>query len=292
MVRSEDTLESLMYKVELATIVGTMQSMVSNFHFVSEEWIRNTVEERLLGVSLTGIYDNDVMSGKEGFEKLTLWLNTLRDHAREVNHKWADMLGIEASTAITAIKPSGTVSQLVNAASGVHQRHAITYMRTVRLDKKDPIYSLLRDRGVYMEDDYMRPESTAVVYFPQYCPENAVTRHEVSSMDHLELWLLYQREWCEHKPSVTISVKEDDWIKVGAWVYEHFDEVSGVSFLPMSEHTYQQAPYQDTTKDELDAWVAKHPWPGVDWSDLSHYETEDQTVAMQTLACTGGVCEL
>lgn len=184
------------------------------------------------------------------------------------------------------------MSQLVNAASGIHQRHATTYMRTVRLDKKDPIYAMLKDHGVYMEDDYMRPDSTAVVYFPQYCPENAVTRHDVSSMEHLELWLLYQREWCEHKPSVTISVKEEDWMRVGTWVYDHFDEISGVSFLPMSEHTYQQAPYQDMTKEELDAWVEKHPWPNVEWSSLSKYEKEDQTVAMQTLACVAGVCEL
>lgn len=291
-VRCTDTLETLKEKVEIATILGTFQSMLTDFKFVSEEWIRNTREERLLGVSLTGIFDNEMMSGNGDREVLKSWLNELRDHARAVNEEWAEKLGIEPSAAISCIKPSGTVSQLVNSSSGIHQRHAAQYMRTVRIDKKDPIYTLLKDKGVYMEDDYMRPESTAVIYFPQWAPTNCVTRHDLTAIEHLNIWLIYQREWCEHKPSVTISVRNDEWMEVGAWVWEHFDEVSGISFLPMSEHTYQQAPYQDMTGEELYAWQQAHPWPDLDWSELSNYEKEDMTVAMQTLACVGGVCEL
>lgn len=291
-VRAEDTLEDLLQKVEVATILGTLQSMLTDFKFLGEEWTRNTREERLLGVSLTGIFDNKVMSGQEGSEKLTQWLNAMRDHARAVNAYWAETLGIETSTAITAIKPSGTVSQLVNSASGIHHRHAKQYMRTVRIDKKDPIYSLLKDRGVYIEDDVMRPDSTAVIYFPQYAPKDCLDRNSMSAIEHLNLWLVYQREWCEHKPSVTISVKNDEWAEVGAWVWKYFDEVSGISFLPMSEHTYQQAPYQDMSLEELKAWEEKNPWPDLDWAELSVYEKEDQTVSSQTLACTGGVCEL
>lgn len=291
-IRADDTLEILMEKVEAATILGTLQSLLVDFKFVSEEWIRNTREERLLGVSLTGIFDHTVMSGQEGEEKLTQWLNALREHSRNINATWAETLGIEPSAAITCVKPSGTVSQLVNAASGIHHRHAQQYMRTVRIDKKDPIYTLLKDKGVYMEDDVMRPDSTAVIYFPQYAPEGCLDRHSMTALQHLNLWLIYQREWCEHKPSVTISVRSEEWAEVGAWVWKYFDEVSGISFLPMSDHTYQQAPYQDMSLDELKAWERSHPWPEVDWSELSAYEKEDQTVSSQTLACVGGVCEL
>lgn len=291
-VRADDTLESLKRKVGLATVMGTMQSTLTSFGFVSDHWTKNTQEERLLGVSLTGIYDNRVMSGLEGHGILTEWLNALREHAREVNAVWAKKLGIPPSAAITCVKPSGTVSQLVNSASGIHPRHAAFYLRTVRLDKKDPLYHFLKDRGVYCEDEKARPDSTAVFYFPTKAPKGAVTRHDISALDHLKLWSVYQREWCEHNPSITVNVREEEWLSVGAWVYENFDAVCGVTFLPMFEHVYEQAPYMDLTEAEYDSWVLAHPMPNLDWTELKAYEVEDNTTSAQTLACTGGYCEL
>lgn len=289
-IREDDTIDTMLEKVEVATILGTMQSMLTNFNFVSEDWVRNTEEEALLGVSLTGIMDNSLMSGVYGKKKLTVTLNELRDHARNVNHDWANRLGVNASTAITCVKPSGTVSQLCNTASGIHARHNHHYIRTVRVDKKDPLYPFMKDRGFHTEDDVSRPDNTAVVSFAIEAPESSVTRDQVSALEALDLWLVYQREWCEHKPSVTITVRDEEWPAVGAWVYEHFDEVSGVSFLPHTDHTYQQAPYQDMTVDEYTAWVEANPVPDVDWTELS--ELEDNTVAMQTLACSSGSCEI
>jgi len=291
-IRASDTLETLREKVEVAAILGTLQATLTNFGFVSEGWAENTAEEALLGVSLTGIMDNRLTSGAEGHERLAVVLNELREHAREVNAAWADMLGIKPSAAITCVKPSGTVSQLCNTASGIHARHNRRYVRTVRVDKKDPLYTFMKDRGFVTEDDVMRPDSTAVVSFAIAAPENAVTRGEVDAIEALELWLLYQREWCEHKPSVTITVKDEEWVDVGAWVYKHFDEVSGISFLPHTDHTYQQAPYQDMTEEEFEQWQAEHPTPEVDWKELAEYEKTDNTIAMQTLACTGNSCEL
>lgn len=290
--RADDTFETLRDKVRIATILGTLQASLTNFKFVSEAWSRNTEEEALLGVSITGIMDNLLLAGKQGKDTLRTVLNELRDHAREVNAEWAEKLGINPSAAITCVKPSGTVSQLCNTASGIHARHNRNYIRTVRIDKKDPLYSFMVDKGFYIEDDAMRPDSTAVVSFPMTAPDNAITRDQVPSIEALELWLLYQREWCEHKPSVTVSVKDEDWLKVGAWVYEHFDEVSGVSFLPHTDHTYQQAPYQDMTSEEMAEWLEKHPQPDVDWSELAAYESTDNTTCVQTLACVAGVCEL
>jgi ribonucleoside-triphosphate reductase len=291
-IREDDTLETLKDKVEVATILGTLQATLTDFGFVSEAWVKNTADEALLGVSLTGIYDNPLTAGARGFDVLAETLNTLRDHTRAVNEKWAAMLGIKPAAAITCVKPSGTVSQLCNTASGIHPRHNRNYIRTVRIDKKDPLYQFMVDAGFVIEDDKQRPQSTAVVSFPMSAPANAVTRDQVSALEALDLWLLYQREWCEHKPSVTISVRDSEWMAVGAWVYEHFDEVSGVSFLPLSEHTYEQAPYQDMTEQQFAEWNAAHPTPDIKWEDLSKYEQDDNTVAMQSLACVAGVCEL
>lgn len=291
-VRENDTLATLIDKVEVAAILGTLQATLTNFKFVSEAWSRNTAEEALLGVSLTGIMDNRLMAGLEGLDALTSTLNHLRDYARQVNAEWADKLGINPAAAITCVKPSGTVSQLVNSASGIHARHNRNYIRTARIDKKDPLYKFMLAKGFVIEDDVMRPDSTAVVSFAMTAPDNAITRDEVTAIQALNLWLLYQREWCEHKPSVTITVRDEEWVSVGAWVYEHFDEVSGISFLPHSDHTYQQAPYQDMWPTEFAKWIEDHPTPDIDWRELSEFEKTDNTVALQTLACTAGACEL
>lgn len=294
-VREDDDIHTLMEKVEVATILGTLQATMTKFGFVSEAWSRNTAEEALLGVSLTGIMDNAIMSGgavPPGHPDLADTLNQLRDHARAVNEEWAEKLGINVSTSITCVKPSGTVSQLCNTASGIHARHNHRYIRTVRVDKKDPLYHFMKDKGFYTEDDVMRPDSTAVVSFAIEAPKSSITRDEVSALEAAELWLTYQREWCEHKPSVTITVKDEEWVEVGAWVYKHFDEVSGISFLPHTDHTYQQAPYQDMTSEEFDQWQMDNPVPEVDWTELSEFEKTDNTVAMQTLACNAGNCEI
>ena len=294
-IRSTDNLEHLMDKVEIATILGTLQSSLNDFGFVSGKWAENTAEEALLGVSFTGIMDNPVMSGAmkpNNNADLTDWLNILRDYARETSNEWAKILKVNPSTAITCVKPSGTVSQLCDTASGIHTRHNEHYIRTVRVDKKDPLYQFMIDQGFHTEDEEFRKDTTAVVSFPIKAPEGAVVRRDQSAMEALDLWLLYQREWCEHKPSVTITVKEDEWVEVGAWVYKHFDEVSGISFLPHTDHTYVQAPYQDLTPNEYDEWIIKHPMPEIDWDALSKFEQEDNTISSQTLACVGGSCEL
>jgi len=293
-VRADDTFDDLKRKVELATILGTIQSTLTNFQFLSEEWKKNTEEERLLGVSLTGIMDHPVLNATTVFEvngsaiSLEHTLIKLRDHARSVNEEWANKLGIPASASITCVKPSGTVSQLVDSASGIHARHNPYYIRRIRMDKKDPIYSFLKDRGVPVEDEAFRPESTAVFSFPMKAPEGAVCRMDKTAIEQLELWLTYQRHWCEHKPSVTISVKDDEWMEVGAWVWKHFDEMSGVSFLPFSDHTYQQAPYEDCTKEQYEILLTQIPT--ISWEEF--IEEEDNTEGMQQLACTSGVCEI
>jgi ribonucleoside-diphosphate reductase alpha chain len=291
-VRADDTLQSLRKKVRLATIMGTFQSTLTSFGFVGDTWVKNTAEERLLGVSLTGIYDNETMSGKHGLVVLKGWLNELRDYAREVNKEWAEKLGIPPSAAITCVKPSGTVSQLTDAASGIHPRYSQFYLRTIRLDKKDALYAFMKDSGVYCEDERSRPESTAVFYFPTAAPKGAVTRHDVSALDHLRLWSVYQYEWCEHNPSITVDVEEKDWFKVGAWVYENFDAVCGVTFMPRTDHVYEQAPYIEMTEKEYDEWLVKYPMPTINWADLGAYEDDDNTTSAQTLACTGNVCDM
>ena len=294
-VRATDTFDDLKRKIELATILGTIQSTLTNFTFLSEEWKKNTEEERLLGVSLTGIMDHSKLNGTEeglpvkGIPLKTI-LEELRDHARSVNEDWAEKLGIPPSASITCVKPSGTVSQLVDSASGIHARHNPYYIRRIRMDKKDPIYSFLKDRGVLVEDEEARPDSTAVFSFPMKAPEGAVCRTDKTAIEQLELWLIYQRHWCEHKPSVTISVKEHEWLDVGAWVYKHFDEMSGVSFLPFSEHSYRQAPYEDITKEEYEKLVGMYNNIQINWVDFT--ENEDNTEGTQTLACTGNSCEI
>lgn len=307
-VRSDDDFETLKNKVELATILGTIQSTLTNFQFLSEEWKRNTEEERLLGVSLTGIMDHPILNGSidtwdrfnfidhdlrlesASYEHGPLaWvLENLRDHARSVNEYWANLLGIPASASITCVKPSGTVSQLVDSASGIHARHNPYYIRRVRMDKKDPIYQYLKDKGVDVEDEKYRPDSTAVFSFAMKAPEGAVCRTDRTAIEQLELWLIYQRHWCEHKPSVTVSVKEEEWMEVGAWVFKHFDEMSGVSFLPFSEHTYVQAPYEDITKEEYEKL---HKQYDIDWTDFR--EKTDNTSGSQELACSAsGGCDI
>ncbi len=291
-VRSTDTFSTLKQKVRIATILGTFQASLTKFGFLSETWTKNTEDEALLGVSMTGIMDNLLTSGQNNRCLLGGYLDELREYAVEVNKELATMLGIRPSAAITCVKPSGTVSQLCDTASGIHARHNSHYIRTVRIDKKDPVYALLKHQGMPMEDDAMRPDSTAVVSFPQVAPQNCITRNDMTALEQLELWLIYQRKWCEHKPSVTITVKEPEWISVGAWVYEHFDEVSGISFLPHSDHTYQQAPYQDMTEESLNQWIKDNPSPVIDWAMLPMFEKEDETVSSQTLACVSGMCEI
>ena len=288
-VRGEDSISSLKEKVRLATILGTFQSTLINFKYLSKKWQENCAEERLLGVSLTGILDNEFTNGKAG--KLEMILEEMRLVAVETNKEWAAKIGIPQSAAITCVKPSGTVSQLVDSASGIHARHSPYYVRTVRSDKKDPLAKMMVDMGFPVEDDVTKPAHTYVFSFPVKSPDNAIYRNTLNAIEQLELWLTYQRHWCEHKPSITVSVKEEEWPEVGAWVYNHFDEMSGVSFLPFSDHVYKQAPYQDCTKEEYDALLARMP-KDVDWSKLATYERQDATTGTQELACVAGGCEI
>ena len=291
-LRENDTKKQIERKVELATILGTWQSTLTDFKYLRKIWKDNTEEERLLGVSLTGQFGHKFMSGKEDLVSLEAFLMTLRDKAREVNREESGKIGIPESAAITCVKPSGTVSQLVGVSSGMHPWHSPYYIRTVRGSKGDPISTFLKEVGIPVEDDVMKPNETYVFSFPVKAPEGAIVRNDLTAIDHLNIWLVYQRAWCEHKPSITVSVKEDEWMEVGAWVYKNFDEVSGISFLPHSEHTYKQAPYQEISKEDYDALVAKMP-KNIRWEDLSFYETEDGTSTNATLACSSdGNCEL
>ena len=283
-VRNGDTEKDLARKVKLATILGTLQSTLTDFKFLSHEWKQNTEEERLLGVSLTGIMDAKITSNPD-----PKMLERLRDVARETNEKFAKSLDIPVSASITCIKPSGTVSQLVDSASGIHTRHNDYYYRRIRMDKKDPIYTFLKDKGVEVEDEAFRPDSTAVFTFPMKAPKDAILRDGMTAIEQLENWIIYQRHWCEHKPSVTISVKDDEWVEVGAWVWKHFDEISGVSFLPHSDHTYQQAPYEDCSKEQYEELLSRTP-KTIDWTEF--VEEDDNTIGQQTLACTAGSCEI
>ena len=288
-IRATDDMKTLKEKVKFATILGTFQSTLVNFKYLTRDWAKNTEEERLLGVSLTGIMDNTLTNGKEpGLDKR---LDELRKVAIATNAEWADKIGINQSVSITCVKPSGTVSQLVDSASGIHARHNPYYIRTVRADKKDPLAMYMKDAGFPCEDDVMKPDHTYVFSFPMKAPEGAVMRQDMTAIEQLELWLVYQKHWCEHKPSVTISVKEDEWFEVGAWVYKHFDWMSGVSFLPYSEHVYKQAPYQDCDSDMYQKELEKMP-KNIDWTKLSAYETTDMTEGAQELACVAGGCEI
>ncbi|HUW45283.1 MAG TPA: ribonucleoside-triphosphate reductase [Dehalococcoidia bacterium] len=285
-VRPTDTEKTLTNKVRLATILGTIQSTYTDMPYLRPVWRKNTEEERLLGVSLTGIMDNEITNNPS-----TKLLNKLRDSAVQTNRDYAEQLGINPSAAITCVKPSGTVSQLVDSASGIHARHSEYYIRTVRGDNKDPLTQFLTNAGIPAEPCVMKPDSTTVFSFPVKSPEGAVTRNDMTAIEQLELWKVYALEWCEHKPSVTITVREEEWLKVGAWVYDNFDICSGVSFLPHSDHSYAQAPYQDCDKETYEEALAKMP-ERIDWLGLSEYEQEDNTAGSQTMACSGDSCEV
>ncbi len=289
-VSNDDTIETLMEKVEVAAIIGTWQSTLTHFPYLSKHWRENCEEERLLGVSLTGIMDSEITNGR-GETSLKELLPQLKQKTIETNENLAAEIGVNPSAAITCVKPSGTVSQLVNAASGIHARHSEYYIRTVRGDKKDPLAQFMVEMGFPHEECFMKPEHQWVFSFPVKSPENAVFRNDMSAIEQLELWLDYQRYWCEHKPSVTVSVKEHEWFEVGSWVWNHFDEVSGVSFLPSSDHTYKQAPYQECGVEEYEELLAKIP-QDVDWSGLERFEKEDNTKGAQTYSCTAGSCEI
>tara|TARA_R110002110_G_scaffold158702_1_gene356217 strand:- start:2424 stop:4211 length:1788 start_codon:yes stop_codon:yes gene_type:complete len=288
-VRATDNIESLEKKVRIATILGTIQSTYTKFPYLRKMWQRNTEEERLLGVSLTGIMDNPLLTTRNsGLEKT---LGHLKDVAINTNIEWAERLGIPVSTAISCVKPSGTVSQLVDSASGIHSRHSPYYIRTVRGDNKDPLTQFMKDQKIPSAPDVMKPDQTTVFSFPQKAPDGAVCTKDTTAIEQLEMWLMYQRHWCEHKPSVTINVRSDEWFEVGAFVYKYFDEMSGVSFLPFNEHTYQQAPYQDCGKHDYHELLSLMP-KKINWEDLANYEKEDNTAGSQTLACSGDSCEI
>jgi ribonucleoside-diphosphate reductase alpha chain len=316
-LREDDNEESVSRKVELASILGTWQSTLTNFKYIRDVWKKNTEEERLLGVSLTGQFGNAIFSGKsrcanefvcgkgcadlcsnqdhikeDNYTRLEHMLQRLRTRAREANIQEAGAIGINPSASVTCVKPSGTVSQLTGVSSGMHPWHSEYYIRTVRGSKNDPISIFLKEVGIPVEDDVMKPTETDVFSFPVKAPTHATFRKDLTAIEHLELWLIYQRAWCEHKPSITVSVNDSEWMEVGAWVYKHFDELSGISFLPYSDHSYKQAPYQEVSKAEYDDLVERMP-KSIRWEDLSFYETEDGTSTNATLACSSdGNCEL
>tara|TARA_B100000795_G_scaffold257391_1_gene230587 strand:- start:293 stop:2194 length:1902 start_codon:yes stop_codon:yes gene_type:complete len=288
-VRATDSIGDLEKKVRMATILGTIQSSFTKFPYLRKIWQKNTEEERLLGVSMTGIMDNSKMTTKNaGLEKT---LEHLKSIAVITNAEWAERLGIPVATAISCVKPSGTVSQLVNSSSGIHARHSPYYIRTVRGDNKDPLTQFMKDQKIPNEPDVMKPDQTTVFSFPMKAPDGAIVTADMTAIEQLGMWLAYQRSWCEHKPSVTINVKNNEWLEVGAFVYKHFDEMSGVSFLPFDEHTYQQAPYQDCSKTDYKTLLSCMP-DKINWEELSDYEKEDNTAGSQTLACSGDSCEI
>ena len=287
-VRSEDTLDTLKDKVRVATILGTFQSTLTDFKYLRKIWKQNTEEERLLGVSLTGIMDHNVLSKTADSER---WIKAMKQVAIDTNQEYAAILGIPQSVAITCVKPSGTVSHLVAASSGIHARHNNYYIRTVRADNNDPLTQFLKSEGIPNEPDVTKPTYTTVFSFPVKAPDNAITRKNVSAVEQLVLWKIYAEHWCEHKPSVTVSVKEEEWMEVGAWVYRNFDIVSGISFLPYDDHVYQQAPYQDCTEEDYTAMLMDTP-KSIDFQKLSDYEKEDHTNGNKELACSAGVCEV
>lgn len=287
-VRQGDTLAMLREKVRIAVIVGTYQSMLTKFRYMRDVWNQNQEEERLLGVSLTGIMDHEVLSNVN--VEARIWLDNLREYAIEVNLEWSTRLGINQSVAITTVKPSGTVSQLVDAASGKHERYAPFYIRTVRGDKKDPLTQLMISQGFPHEDAIGKEDTTAVFSFPVKAPEGAVFRNDRSAIQQLEHYLMFQDHWSEHNVSNTIYVKDHEWMEVGAWVYKHFDKLAGVSFLPHSDHNYKQAPYTECTEAEYEALLKR--MPSFDWNALADFEKDDSTVNTKELACSAGVCEV
>lgn len=291
-IREEDTLATLKRKVSLATIIGTLQATLTNFRYLGKGWAKNTAEEALLGVSFTGIMDNAVMSGQEDKTKLKRWLKELKNEAIKTNEEWSKRLSINPATAITCVKPSGTVSQLVDSSSGIHTRYSPFYIRTVRADKKDPLAKMMVDMKFPVEDDVMKPDTGLVFSFPHKSPDHAVIRDDIDVIEQLEMWKLYQEHWTEHKPSVTIFVKEHEWMKAGAWIYENFDICSGVSFLPHSDHSYAQAPYQECTAKEYKEVLAIMP-KEIEWNRLGEWEKDDSALEnLKELACSSGHCEI
>ena len=289
-VREHDTEKTIKEKVRLATILGTFQATLIDFKYISSEWAKNCKEEALLGVSMTGIMDNPLTyENKNG--KLDDMLGELNKYSVKINSEYAKAIGINPAAAVTCVKPSGTVSQLVDASSGIHTRHSPYYIRTVRCDKKDPISQFMKDQGVPCEDDVTKPDNTYVFSFPIKSPSHSVFRNDKTAIEQLETWKIYHTSWCEHNPSVTITVREHEWIEVGAWVYSNFNEIGGVSFLPHSDHTYRQAPYQECGKEEYEKMSKLMP-KNIDWDKLSEYEKEDNTIGSQELACSGNSCEL
>ncbi len=270
--------------------MGTFQSTLTNFRYLSSVWKKNSEQERLLGVSLTGIMDHPVLNGSSGHSKLKKWLTEMKELAIVVNNEWSAKLGITPATAITCIKPEGTTSQLCDTSSGMHNRFSQYYIRTIRADKKDPVAQLMVDKNFPVEDDVMKPETGLIFSFPIKSPDGSIFTNDRSAIDQLELWKIYQEYYCEHKPSITVYVDEDEWLDVGAWVYKYFDMISGVSFLPKENHTYQQAPYQECTEEEYNRFVEKMP-SNIDWRELSNYEVVDNTEGTHEFACTGNKCE-
>ena len=285
-VRAEDTVDSLERKVRIATFLGTLQSTLTNFRYLRKVWKKNCEEERLLGVSLTGISDHKIL-GNPHDKTIRGFLEILRKAAIGENQQWAQKLGINQSTAITCVKPSGTVSQLVNSASGIHARYAPYYVRRVRADEKDPLAIWMKEQG-FPEEPAVGSPTTRVFSFPIASPKGSRVEGDLSSLEQLELWKIYQDHWCEHKPSITVHYRPEEFLDIGAWVYKHIDEISGIAFLPKDDHIYQQAPYEQLTKQEYDAMVKT--MPTVDWAEF--IEVYDNTIASQELACSGGVCEI
>jgi ribonucleoside-diphosphate reductase alpha chain len=288
-IEASDTKEDLAKKIKYATVLGTWQSTLTNFKYIRKSWKDNCEEERLLGVSLTGIFGNKI-TATNGPE-LAKMLDELREQSVKSNVKEAELLGINPSASITCVKPSGTVSQLTGVSSGIHPWYSPYYLRSVRGDNKDPLTTFLKESGIPNEPDVMKPNDTTVFYFPIQAPKDAVVTKDLTAIDHLEIWKTYRENWTEHNPSVTVNIHEDEWLRVGAWVYDNFDSVGGVSFLPASEHTYKQAPYQEISETEYKEWVKKMP-TRIDWNMLTLYETVDTTTGSQELSCTAGACEV
>jgi len=286
-LRPGDSLETVKAKVTVATTLGTLQASLTDFKYLSPEWKKNTEEERLLGVSLTGVMDWWPSVGKERAIQI---LQQARRTTVEVNAIVAQAIGIPASASITCVKPSGTVSQLVDSSSGIHARYAPYYIRTVRADNSDPMCKFLKDQGVPNEPDVTKPKHTTVFSFPKKSPEGAVCTKDMTAIDQLEMWKVLADEWCDHNPSTTIQVKEEEWVGVFSWMYNEWDSICGIALLPYSEHTYQQAPYQEITKEEYDRMASD--MPKIDWDKLREYETEDTTSGSQELACSSGACEI
>lgn len=284
-VRPTDTLEQLRQKVEMATILGTIQSTFTNFRYLRSIWRKNTEEERLLGVSLTGIMDHPVLSKVS--DEAKQWLEEMKQHAVDTNRDWANRLGIPVSTAITCVKPSGTVSQLTDSASGLHPRYSRHYVRRVRNDVKDPLSAFLIEQGVPYEQDQINP-STVIFSFPQQAPDHSVLRNDMGAIEQMEHWKMMQESWCEHKPSITVYYRNDEFLKLGQWVWDNFDSISGVAFLPHSDHTYAQAPYEEVTEEKYEELV--RAMPSINWAAFT--EQDDNTIGTQTLACHGGQCEI